>query len=1066
MPGQAIDLTQRILDAARPVVLVHGPAASGKTTAALELTLRGLSAPRRCLLVAPNAPALRRLVRGLLERSARGVVVSPPVATFSDLAQRILVHAAQPSRLVSPLGRHLLLRGIVDRLLQEGHLKVLSAVADTPGLVEALERTISELKSSAIEPEDLARVAGQVGKHAELAEIYRRYQEHLRANRLYDVEGRVWEAARQLERSGVPAAGLAQYAQVVVDGFADFTPTQLALLEQVSRHVELLVITLPYVQQRGAERMWAWSRKTYQAIRETFGTKLAEVEAQPVDPPPSLAPLWERLFDYGPQPPLDWPDSLRIIAAPDLEAEVTAVARRVKQRLVEGAPAGSIAVLARSLEAYQPLVERVFRACDIPAAGAPQMLSSVPVARFALAVAGLGPRFAYNDVLAAVGSSYFDPAALGAFDAATVAAAQALIREGGVLEGRRAYRAAAERLAARLGEQGDDEPSRSRWSAPQLLQAAAMLDKLFEVAQAGSLAEVISAMQLPAVCARAGEPELIARDLRALAQLQAALREIPLRLSPAGLREALSAVRCGPARAEAVVDVLSVTDGRALRYEHVFCLGLAEGQFPQPFREGSLIRENDRQGWRSRGLRLDDREDVVAREMLLLYLAVSRAQGTLTLSYSGLGAAGAPATPSSFLATLLGPVGGLEAAQRMGAYERVSPGRFVPPAAQIAQPAEALLAAVAGRFDPDLDPEGAALGYAARGQRVALEQSAAGLWARHRRLRAQEFDTYDGRIEDDSLRQLLSRRFGQEAVFSPSQLNTFSQCPWLFFATYVLGLEPLAAPRRQLQAAEVGQFCHAVLYRALKALRDGQAPLRLAEVAPQRLKAALAEAVQAQSRRLVQRGLNYPQLWALQQRTLHRRIEQYLLGQIASGPAACLHLELAFGMGQWPRDLCDPASSPEPVVAATACGPVALRGRIDRVDLVGDDGQEGLLVIDYKTGRLPSRKDVVEGRQLQLPVYILAAEQLLGRSSVGGAFHSLAGDKPLAIRRAEAKPGDQPDDVDKSIQALGQTVARIRQGVFPPAPSGDCPSYCPMRQICHYSQARVEAKLRNQEAMP
>ena len=47
------------------------------------------------------------------------------------------------------------------------------------------------------------------------------------------------------------------------------------------------------------------------------------------------------------------------------------------------------------------------------------------------------------------------------------------------------------------------------------------------------------------------------------------------------------------------------------------------------------------------------------------------------------------------------------------------------------------------------------------------------------------------------------------------------------------------------------------------------------------------------------------------------------------------------------------------------------------------------MVFDYKSGSTPDIKQVEEGTNLQLPLYIMASEQLLKKPIVGGAFISI-----------------------------------------------------------------------------
>jgi len=55
--------------------------------------------------------------------------------------------------------------------------------------------------------------------------------------------------------------------------------------------------------------------------------------------------------------------------------------------------------------------------------------------------------------------------------------------------------------------------------------------------------------------------------------------------------------------------------------------------------------------------------------------------------------------------------------------------------------------------------------------------------------------------------------------------------------------------------------------------------------------------------------------------------------------------------------------------------PVELQGKVDRIDSCG----EQFRIIDYKTGKPPPRRQVEQGLRLQVPLYMMAAEALLGK---------------------------------------------------------------------------------------
>jgi superfamily I DNA/RNA helicase len=635
-------LIERTLSAPTRAVVLTGPASAGKTQAVIDLyeRLSSPASPSRCLILAPGAVAARHLRRRLLEGDIRGgtacsqavlpgqhdklhglrasratrlpascrTIVSPRILTFADLSRRILAEATDPDSTpagtMSTFQRRLLLRSIVDTLTDNGALAGFVKVADTPGLIISLDAAIAELKRAAIEPEQLAPLAADNPAKAALLSVYERYQSALQESRRCDVEGQAWlarDCLARLAEAGQSPAVLADVDLLAVDGFTDLTPTQLEMLSLAATDSRKVLITLPWADD-GRSRLWHWTSRTLENIRSRFGDAITHVA---VEPParPALGGLWDRVFDYD-AAAADPPNGLTMIAAGGIEQEVAAAAKDIKQLLLHGTLAGQVAVLVRSLDEYGPVIDRVFAECDIPLSPSPTVLTDEPIVRFLLAASSLAPQFSYEQVLTVIGSSYFRPRALGEFDDRSVATARAMILEGNVASSAAAYARAAERFIhladAPQADSADTEdeslqPAVLLRSADGIRSASDMLSRLFELSSAGDdLPALVDAMQMPQAAAEHHDPQLIARDLRALAALQTALADLPPDTSPQHVREALAAVPCSPARTESLVDVVNVIDARATRYDHVFVLGLSEGQFPRHFSDSALLTEADR----------------------------------------------------------------------------------------------------------------------------------------------------------------------------------------------------------------------------------------------------------------------------------------------------------------------------------------------------------------------------------------------------------------------------------------------------------------------------------------
>jgi len=277
-----------------------------------------------------------------------------------------------------------------------------------------------------------------------------------------------------------------------------------------------------------------------------------------------------------------------------------------------------------------------------------------------------------------------------------------------------------------------------------------------------------------------------------------------------------------------------------------------------------------------------------------------------------------------------------------------------------------------------------------------------------------------------------------------------------------------AASNVSVEPTGRGLFCHDVLCRTyrLLAARFGS-PVRLAGIEAADVQAALDDALAAASEQAEAQGPPYPMLWTIQREQMRRELRRYMLVQHgeADMPAENAYFELAFGMGE-ATGQADRASWPDPVEIDIGEGrTLRVKGRIDRVDRVTLDDARGLLVVDYKTGSLPSVDDILAGRNVQAPLYAAVVERMFDDDAFGGVFHRVGGN--LAERyfaRVKRRAGQvRPDKAYEAnrgdvMARVGSFVEAMRTGRFDLAPTRECSSYCAFRSMCQYSRPRGELK--------
>ncbi len=139
-------------------------------------------------------------------------------------------------------------------------------------------------------------------------------------------------------------------------------------------------------------------------------------------------------------------------------------------------------------------------------------------------------------------------------------------------------------------------------------------------------------------------------------------------------------------------------------------------------------------------------------------------------------------------------------------------------------------------------------------------------------------------------------------------------------------------------------------------------------------------------------------------------------------------------------------------------GSFCLKGRIDRVD----ESDDGIIVIDYKSGSTVAKKADFEKRGLvQLPLYGLVASALLGRPLLGGVYRGMAhsddrgfylkdGSGVIGLKDNDACDADEFREViDTALEMSERAVQGMRAGHIEAVPArDDACRYCGASAVC------------------
>ena len=329
--------------------------------------------------------------------------------------------------------------------------------------------------------------------------------------------------------------------------------------------------------------------------------------------------------------------------------------------------------------------------------------------------------------------------------------------------------------------------------------------------------------------------------------------------------------------------------------------------------------------------------------------------------------------------------------------------------------------------------------HLAQGQHAAAER------------RRSEFTEYDGRVEQAGVD--LDPTHSKERVQSANRLQTIGTCPLKYFFEYGLDIAPPddvgSDPSIWLDALASGSLLHELFEKFMREL-VGKKMIPNFKRDQTRLREILADQVARYSELFpVPSKSVFQQQWA--------RLEQAALTFLREEAQHCasqgsrpVYLETSLGMP--PEEHATPLDTLEPVpVSLTGKRRVWLRGRIDRIDLVGDGAVKTFAIWDYKTGSTWGYKladPFRQGRILQPYLYVTMVTHRL-RATVGpdssatyfGFF--FPGTKARGERITWSSETLAP-----GREILESLVDIVSSGAFLATnDAGDC-TYCNYRGIC------------------
>lgn len=434
--------------------------------------------------------------------------------------------------------------------------------------------------------------------------------------------------------------------------------------------------------------------------------------------------------------------------------------------------------------------------------------------------------------------------------------------------------------------------------------------------------------------------------------------------------------------------ICQVTVGEASRARPftrpvVFAFGLIAGDLPSDAAEGGLFTERDRELIISHGAPLQtDFESGFYSERLRVYRALTTPSELLFMSAPESDLHGAALAISDMLADYI---------------SECSPAPFpLPETAPLAAGIES-----ARSLLPLYSPA------ERQGLQMALEELGAGAYQGGEPLFS---------ITDDAA---LAEYLGNDLILSPSRAECFSRCAFRYFMRYIMVAEPIKAAK--LDYREMGNLLHYLLEKIMRASGGGFTALSVDDI--QRLTAQSADEY----------------ITSLTGGRFSQRLE-YLKGRLTDQAARLLiniqseQLRTRFVASDYELSIKRGGDIPARELMLPDGGTVRIEGKVDRVDVMTEDGRSYIRVVDYKTGAKKfSLPEVYYGLSVQMFIYLFSICE-----NGGGRYPNPA---PAGVMFMRSEPNMQASSPDKAYMMDGIIIndsavidgIKDEQGIFVPA---------------------------------
>jgi ATP-dependent helicase/DNAse subunit B len=976
---------------------------------------------------------------------------------IKEMGQQFALQQLTPSALT----RDLLISEAFELLKRQGKLDYLGKAPFSSGYRQAVLAGIAEWKRSCLTPELFTHWAVSKGeKEQQLALLYQAYQQLLVQKGYSEEDLTLCQLNEFKQKNELPA----ERSVVILYGFTDLTPLQTKFIKtlEIWFDFEILLDPTPVPEIRNF-------------ISGRFSLANLPELPKPVVKN-ALSKLQGSFWNEEPQPQsmAASDDSLQLLQTAGWAKQATAIAREIITLLRENSTyqVEDFLILAPQPQAFMKAALPIFSEYHLPL-----QVGAVPIGEYP----GIK---CFSQALAAYDADWQWPEM------------EVFIRQ------QYAGHLAAEgdRVLLELGERYGALSGKERWlhllknkdfyryflekglDLNPLQKGMELLESIHEVARLKDYLELVRnyfstalAAAVQYVIASQDDLEQHMGNIKAMQQLVETLDEVAVFIdntqlceNEMSLREfqnfwrnyllALEVKLTPPS--EAVIKVLVPKEARGIRRRVVFITGLEQGVFPRNYINDWKLSLKDRRELQTLGVELETGEHYQTQEKLAFYWALQTAEERLYLVHQEQDSSGQPLNHSPYLDEVRQWFPDLLAHTKRYPLAPEPPLSFAECCSSFEQNSyltSHLMVSTAETSDLT------SVTCLELLQNPVYQQLAMQIWQEYSWRMGLDYQFFN----KPASTQLLAKIFGESHTFAITALEDYHSCPYRFFLKQLLKVKPLIKPQLLPDNLDLGNLYHQVLQEFAEPFR-GQ---NLTSERGQEYRQALNECFHDFYREWQQNAANdlVKLVLSLQKTQIWGILERWLKSELdwateSAGRFKICFLEFGFGLL---RGDFDPASLPHPYQFEAEATNIKIWGKIDRIDA---DAEGNFVVYDYKSGRGPATKDLLQVDYLQIPLYLLALEELYfgAGKAVGGSYLGLK--EPSRSRggvwhsdrlgmvlggKCLLEDTEWQEWLAKVKISLGSIVQNIRNGVFYPT-GQECLPFCEYTGCCRQSEREVE----------